>query len=88
MTGDYRYHDPLPSWRTAQVMRAYRRRRRDFYISAFVWAAFGFLCAWLVFGCASPPTVECEYDPGCWETVGFTDSDVGCINDCLAPEKE
>lgn len=41
--------------------------------------ALGFLAAWLLLGCAS-----CPYEPSCFEP-DYTDSGVGCIEDCLAP---
>jgi hypothetical protein len=83
MTDTHRLSQPLPapSWRTQRALRAYRRRRRDFGISAAVWFAFGALCAHLV-GCASP----CAYDEGCYEMGDFTDTGIGCVDDCLAPE--
>jgi len=78
MTGHYRLTQNLDTWRQQQQRAFERRERRAFRLCCGLFMAMGFLAAWVALGCAQPHPYD---DPD------YTDSGVGCVDNCLEPSE-
>lgn len=93
MTGNYRLR-PRPgvdveAWR-ANVLRHARRRVRARCVAHWILLVAVCVLYGILFARAfdrESVAADCPYDPGCLERVTdpITDTDVGCVDDCLAP---
>lgn len=89
MTGTYRFSGPpIPNYPDQQRQRVRRKLYRTLGLGILWPLALIGLCTvgQMVTGCTS--SSSCAYDPSCFESVAgedFTDTGVGCTDNCLAP---